>query len=199
MTKDFLDAIAKRRSVYDIGGSSGIMRERIEEIARQVILNTPSAFNSQSARVVILFGGQHQKLWGIAMEALRKIVPTGAFEQTEQKINSFAAGEGTILYFEDMSAVEALQKQFPLYKDNFPVWSLESNGMLEFMLWTALDQEGLGASLQHYNPLIDGEVTSAWNLPDSWKLLAQMPFGAKMSEPGEKEFLPVEDRLKVFK
>jgi len=199
MPNNFLNAVAKRRSVYDIGARTDIAQEKIQEITEQAILNTPSAFNSQSARVVLLFDGQHQKLWNIVMEALRKTVPAGAFSKTEQKINSFAAGVGTILYFEDMVVVEGLQKQYALYKDNFPVWALQSNGMLELIIWTALEQEGLGASLQHYNPLIDDAVKAVWNLPASWKLLAQMPFGAKVSEPNAKTFLPVQNRLKVFK
>ena len=199
MTKNFLEAIAKRRSIYGISKQTDVTQERIQEIVEQAALHTPSAFNSQSARVVLLFGEQHDKLWSITMETLRKIVPAGAFSQTEQKINSFAAGAGTVLYFEDMSVVEGLQKQFALYKDNFPIWSLQSNGMLELVIWTALEQEGLGASLQHYNPLIDDEVKSIWKLPAPWKLIAQMPFGAMTAEPDAKEFQPIRDRLKVFK
>ena len=30
--------------------------------------------------------------------------------------------------------------------------------MLQLVVWTALEAEGLGATLQHYNPLIDDEV-----------------------------------------
>ena len=56
---------------------------------------------------------------------------------------------------------------FPLYKDNFPIWSLQANGMLEFAVWTSLEAEGLGASLQHYNPLVDDGVKKAWSLPES--------------------------------
>jgi predicted oxidoreductase (fatty acid repression mutant protein) len=87
---------------------------------------------------------------------------------------------------------------FGLYKDNFPVWSLQSSGMLQFTIWTALEDAGLGASLQHYNPLIDDQVKSLWKLPDKWKLLAQMPFGKPLAAPSEKEFLPLEGRVKVF-
>ena len=39
-----------------------------------------------------------------------------------------------------------------------------------------LEDAGMGASLQHYNPLSDDEVRKAWNLPGDWKLVAQMPF-----------------------
>ena len=57
----------------------------------------------------------------------------------------------------------------------------------------------MGASLQHYNPLVDEEVKSAWNLPDDWQLIAQMPFGVPTGEPGAKEYKPLEERLLVFK
>ena len=71
--------------------------------------------------------------------------------------------------------------------------------MHQLVVWTALEAEGLGASLQHYNPLIDDEVKKEWNIPDNWKLIAQMPFGNPTSQAGEKEFQPLEDRVKFYK
>jgi predicted oxidoreductase (fatty acid repression mutant protein) len=59
--------------------------------------------------------------------------------------------------------------------------------------------EGLGASLQHYNPIIDEAVKKQWNLPADWELIAQMPFGKPTAAAGEKQFLPLEDRVKIFK
>ena len=73
-------------------------------------------------------------------------------------MNAFKSGYGTVLYFEDSEVVEGLQANFALYKDNFPTWSQQSSGMLQFAIWTALEIEGFGATLQHYNPLIDEEV-----------------------------------------
>jgi predicted oxidoreductase (fatty acid repression mutant protein) len=129
----------------------------------------------------------------------RKIVPAENFSATEDKINSFRNGYGTVLFFEDQSIIEGLQKQFALYKDNFPVWSQQSSGMLQLVIWTSLENEGLGASLQHYNPLIDEEVKKEWNIPENWKLIGQMPFGKPSAQPGEKQFQPLEDRVKVIK
>ena len=153
MSKNFLTAIADRRSIYGISKESPISDDRIKEIIDHAVKYTPSAFNSQSARVVLLLGSQHDKLWDITKEALRKVVPAENFAPTEEKINSFKSGYGTILYFEESSIIESLQQQFALYKDNFPVWAQQSNGMLQFAIWTALEMEGLGASLQHYNEL----------------------------------------------
>lgn len=160
----------------------------------------PSAFNSQSTRIVLLLGDNHLKLWTIVKDQLRKIVPENAFPATEGKINGcFAAGYGTILFFEDESVIENLQQQFPLYSDNFPKWSQHTSAMHQFAIWNMLEDADLGASLQHYNPLIDEEVAKTWNIAPNWKLVAQMPFGSPIQEPGDKEFSPLEQRLLVFK
>ncbi|MEH7487797.1 nitroreductase family protein, partial [Priestia megaterium] len=171
----------------------------IEEIINFAVKHTPSSFNSQSARVVVLFGEQHDKVWNITRETLRKIVPAENFSDTDQKMNLFGSGYGTVLFFEDQEVIEGLQKQFASYSENFPVWSNQSSGMLQHVIWTALELEGLGATLQHYNPLIDDEVKAAWNIPSSWKLIAQMPFGNPVAPAGEKEFQPLSERVKVFK
>lgn len=199
MSKDFYTAIKDRRTIYGISNESPVSEDRIKEIVNYAVKHTPSAFNSQSGRVVVLFGENHNKLWDITKETLRKIVPAENFSSTEQKINSFRNGYGTVLFFEDSTVVETLQQQFALYKDNFPVWSLQSNGMLQYVIWTSLEIEGLGASLQHYNPLIDDEVKEHWHIPTNWKLLAQMPFGNPTAAPDEKQFQPLEMRVKFFK
>lgn len=112
---------------------------------------------------------------------------------------SFKAGYGSVLFFEDQTVVKSLQENFALYADNFPVWSNQSSGILQFVVWTAFAEAGLGASLQHYNPLIDDEVKTTFDIPAEWKLIAQMPFGKIATAPGEKEFQPIEDRVKVLK
>jgi len=103
-----------------------------------------------------------------------------------------------VLFFEDQTVVKQLMNDFSLYADNFPVWSNQSNGMLQFAVWTALQSEGLGSSLLHYNELVEEDVKKEWKLDPSWKLLAQMPFGSVEAPAGEKSFIPIEDRVKVF-
>ena len=176
----FYEAIKERRSIYAISKESPISDERIQEIVEDIVKHVPSAFNSQTTRTVILLGEYHDKLWDITMEALRKIVPANNF-------------------VEDFAVVESLQQQFELYKDNFPVWALQTSGMMQFSVWTAFATEGLGASLQHYTELIDEQVKKEFNIPESWKMLAQMPFGKIVKGAGEKEFNPIEDKVKVLK
>lgn len=199
MIIDFYTAIKSRRSIYAISNESTIPDERIAHMVEEAVKCAPTSFNSQSCRAVLLLDKHHTRLWDITKEALRKIVPEENFAQTEEKIDSFSKGYGTILYFEDQAVVKGLQEQFPLYKDNFPIWSEQSSGILQYIIWTSLEIEGLGASLQHYNPLIDDEVKKTWNIPDEWKLIAQMPFGKPLQVAAEKSFVPVDERIKVFK
>ncbi|MTI59457.1 MAG: nitroreductase family protein [Firmicutes bacterium] len=198
MRKDFYTAVQNRRSYYGIGKEKVVSEKRIEEVVKKAVKYTPSAFNSQGARVVVLFGDNHNELWNITKETLKEIVPEEEFAATEEKIASFRNGYGTVLFFIDDDVVKQLQKEYILYKDNFPIWAQQSNGMLQYVVWTSLELEGLGASLQHYNPLIDDKVKSKLNLPDSWRLIAQMPFGKILATPEDKQFQPVEERVKIF-
>jgi uncharacterized protein len=199
MNKDFIQVIKDRRTYYAIGKQSPISDDKIVEEVEYAVLHTPTAFNSQSGRAAVLLGSEHEALWNIVLEELRKVVPAEAFAATEERINSFRQGYGTVLFFEDQTVVEGLQAQFPLYKDNFPIWSQQASGMLQYIVWTLLEEDGLGVSLQHYNPLIDREVFKRWNLPQNWKLIGEMPFGSPLRDPEEKELLPIESRVKVFK
>lgn len=198
MSDTFLDALKTRRSIYALGKGLPVSDARIEEILRESITHVPSAFNSQSARVVLLLAGRHDAFWNATKEILRGIVPADAFPQTEARIDGFKAAHGTVLFFEDNAVIEGLQAQFAGYKDYFPVWSGNSAGMLQFAVWTALAQEGVGASLQHYHPLVDNWVRENLGVPASWKLSAQMPFGEIKAPAGEKQFAPLEGRFKVL-
>lgn len=71
--------------------------------------------------------------------------------------------------------------------------------MHQYFLWTALEQEGLGANLQHYNPLIDEKVASTWNVPNNWSLKAQLVFGKPTGATYEKSFKEVDgERLFIY-
>jgi uncharacterized protein len=199
MSKDLFKELKERRTIYGLSKETVVSDEKIQELIKEAVKYTPSAFNSQSARALVLLGENHDKLWDITKETLRKIVPADGFASTEDKMNSFRSAYGTVLFFEDNEVIEKLQSDFALYKDNFPVWSLESSGMLQLVVWMALDTEGFGASLQHYNPLIDDEVKKEWNIPNSWKLIAQMPFGKPTSGAGEKQFNFLDEHVKIVK
>ena len=181
MTRDFKEALRHRRTYYHITNSSPISDEQIKEIIDFAVMNVPSAFNSQSTRIVLLLGKNHKKLWEITKETLKRL------------------GYGTILFFEDKAVVEQLQDSFPTYYDKFPVWAQQTSAMHQLAIWTMLEDAGLGVSLQHYNPLIDETVYAEWKLDPKWELVAQMPFGTPTEGPGPKEIKPLDKRVLVFK
>ncbi|WP_430609176.1 nitroreductase family protein [Enterococcus sp. DIV0876] len=195
----FLDTIKKRRSIYGLGKNVTLSESEIEAIIKEAVKNSPTAFNAQSPRAVILFGEAHEKLWSLTEAALKPLTPPEAFEATKQKLAGFKAGFGTVLFFIHIDTVKNLQDQFALYADNFPVWAEQSNGIAQSNTWVALEEAGLGANLQHYNPVIDEAVAKEWSIPENWQLRAQLVFGSKESEANEKEFLNDDERFLVIK
>ncbi len=161
----FIELIKNRRSIYAIGNNLSQSNDEIEKLIQEAIRHSPSAFNSQSSRAVILFGQSHHKFWNTVLEVLKTIIPAEAVSGTEQKIQSFAAGAGTVLFYEDQSVIKSLQEQFELYADNFPIWSEHSTAIAQFAVWNVLAEQNIGASLQHYNPIIDEKINTSFNIP----------------------------------
>jgi predicted oxidoreductase (fatty acid repression mutant protein) len=48
-------------------------------------------------------------------------------KQTQQRLDGFKAGHGTVLFFDDESVIRQQQEAFKLYADNFPVWANQAN------------------------------------------------------------------------
>lgn len=197
MEKTVQQMFAKRRTNYTLGKDVTLPQEEITARIEAVVREVPSAFNMQSGRIIIAYGSAHDKIWQITKDTLRAVVPAEAFSNTEKKIDSFAAAYGTILYYDDTDVVKKLQEQFPLYAANFPTWAQQANGMMQYALWTLFANMGLAANLQHYNPLIDEALASEFDIPASWQLIAQMPFGQPLSQPGPIEKLPIDERVKI--
>ncbi|MDN6730800.1 MAG: nitroreductase family protein, partial [Atopostipes suicloacalis] len=195
----FKEALATRRTYYAISDEKVVEDEKVQELIEHVVKHTPSAFNSQTARVVLLLEDSHDKLWEITRAALKEVTPDEQFSTTSKKVDAFKAGRGTILFFEDMNIVHDLQINFPIYEEKFPDYSKESSGMHQFNIWTGIELLGYGASLQHYTELIDGQVKKEFGFPANWKMRAQMPFGKPLDEAAEKEFEPLEERVKVYR
>jgi len=200
MSSQALALFAKRRTQYALGKNLPVSEAEVERLVFDAMRLAPSSYNSQSSRAIILFGEHSEKLWQvITKEILRPMVPADAWASTDAKMDSFAAGAGTVLFFEDQQVVKNMQDQLPLYSDYFPVFSEHSTGMAQFAVWTALAEAGIGASLQHYMPLIDQAVAKEWNVPASWLLRAQMPFGSNEQPLPEKTFIDDAQRFRVVR
>lgn len=185
-----ITGLEKRRSRYLLNKELPVAKEKVEEVIKRVTELVPDAFDMKSARVVAAFGEEHEALWDEIERVFEGKVP-------HDKIQSFRNGAGTILYFYEEEVVDGLAAKFPTYAANFPVWANHANGMLQISIWTALAELGIGASLQHYNPIIDEMVRERYKLPKTYRLVAQMPFGGIEKEPEAKAKEKIEQRVQI--
>ncbi|WP_268912158.1 nitroreductase family protein [Lentilactobacillus sp. SPB1-3] len=200
MKEQFLDLSKNRRSIYALGRNVSQTPDEIVNLIEENIKWAPTAFNNQTTRAIILFGENHEKLWDIVADRLKSEVPSEeAYQKTLQKLNSFKAAFGSVLFFTDTNVVHEFENNFALYADNFADWAEQAQGNAQFSVWTSLAENGIGANLQHYNPLIDDLVKDAFNVPDGWRLRAQLNFGSIEAPAGEKEFMNDADRFRVLK
>ena len=186
-----IDVLQKRRTYYNLNKILPVSKSEVKRVVEEITELVPDAFNMKSARVIVVTDNKQDELWDGIYDVFEGKVP-------RDKIDGFKAAAGTILYFYDTEVVETLQKQFPLYADNFPVWANQANGMLQINIWTGLRELGIGANLQHYNPVIDSLVQEMFEIPKSWKLIAQMPFGGIVTEPEPKVKENIEERVKFI-
>lgn len=198
MTSNILELFAKRHSFYDINDNIPVDTNVID-IVKEAMNIYPSSFNAQEARLVLLLGENHKKFWDITKNKLLQTAPQDKHTGIDERINSFSKGFGTILYFIDINIVKDLEQKYSLYAENFTTWANQSNAMLQYMIWTAFANQQIGASLQHYNPLIDEEIKKEFNIPESWQLVAQMPFGGIASTPKAHKTENLESKLTILK
>ena len=184
------DALKLRRTVYKIGKALPVDAEEIVRLVKEATALVPDAFDMKSQRVVLALGEKHDRLWDAIYDAFGGKV-------AREKIDGFKAGYGTVLYFYDADVVKAFQERFAPYATNFPIWAQQTNGMLQLSVWTGLAELGVGANVQHYNPVIDETVRRLFDLPASYVLVAQMPFGGIVEPPAPKAGEDISLRVRV--
>lgn len=184
--------LEKRRSIYNIGNDLPISEDEVTTLVKDLTELVPDAFDMKSARVIILFNEKHHFFWDTVFNIFDGKI-------SREKIESFKSGAGTILYFYDKNVVQVLQEKFPLYAQNFSIWANQANGMLQFTIWSGLAEKGIGANLQHYNPVIDKKIKEIFNIPESYEFVAQMPFGNIKLEAPSKAKENIDTRVIVIK
>ena len=177
-----LAAIKERRTIYSLKPElpAGVTLADIKDITQAILKDTPSAFNSQPNKVIILTGEAHKQVWNQVVEA----IPTEDGKKRPQS----AADEayGTILFVIDDAVTKGLQEGFPAWAAAFPDFAVTSNGAVQISTWTALSQlPGFGAHLQHYN-FLKGFLGD--KIGENETIQAQLVFGTKAADAGEKTY-----------
>ena len=111
MKKTFLSSIHERRSVYSITNNSPIPKNKIVALIEMLLEDVPSAFNCQSARVVVLFEQAHKNFWDIVMRTLREHVYR-LKNLRLLKLKSIVLQQGMVLFC--ILMMKALQKLLPV-------------------------------------------------------------------------------------
>lgn len=62
--------LAERRSHYRLGGRTHLSDEELMRLVTACICNTPSMFDMQSTRVIVLFNDEHAAFWKMCRTSL---------------------------------------------------------------------------------------------------------------------------------
>jgi predicted oxidoreductase (fatty acid repression mutant protein) len=158
-TQALIEVAKSRRTYYALGRNAPVPDSEVVSLVNEAILHVPSSFNTQSTRLVVALGADHEKVWDIAADALKGLVATGAVPQetydtqTKPKLDSFKAAYGTVclfffflllfsalllfeltnatqvLFYEDPAHIKPLGEKFPAFASKFPEWADHSNAM----------------------------------------------------------------------
>lgn len=194
----FVDLLKKRRSIYALGTNSKHSKKEIENRIREVVKHVPTAFNSQTTRVVVLFDEANNKFWDHIYDVQKGVLEGEMWDMMSGIITGAKNGIGTVLFFEDLDAV----KKMPTQGTRTEAYKQNNNANAEYAVWLALAEMDLGASLQHFNvgyeQGFDKGTKEMFNLPETYEMIAQMPFGSIEQEAGEKDHIDADVQVKVF-
>lgn len=193
-----IEFLKKRRSIYAIGKNIELNNEEITELIEGAVKNSPTAFNSQTVRAVIAFGESSDRVWDIVLDELRKVVKDDDALRRRKKNRNFQGrfGNGTVFYGNGNR--QEIGKRFSALRRQFCRLGGTRHRRRTAGRLGSFGSNGLGASLQHYNPLIDDAIRQQFDLPESWRLRAEMPFGSIEAPAGDKKFLEDDVRFKVL-
>ncbi|MBQ5951909.1 MAG: nitroreductase family protein [Lachnospiraceae bacterium] len=185
-----IESLEKRRTRYSLTKDLPVPEEKVLETIKRVAELSPDAFDCRSGRLIVLLGEENDRFWDMVI---------GTFDPpiADYKQACFRGSYGTILYFYENDVVEALENKFELFRPYFQGWAMQASAMVQMNIWSALADLGVGASLHHYNPVIDDAVKEMYGLPASWKFIAQMPFGGLADDPRVKDPDDIEARVFV--
>ena len=196
---EFKNVIKNRRSIYALGTNSEYSIEEIVATIRETQKDVPSAFNSQTSRLVVLTGEANTKLWNLILDVQKEVLDQGTWDFMSPIMEGAKNGIGTVLFFEDRDAVAKMPTQgqrTEAYKQN-------NSANSQYATWLALAEMNLGGSLQHFNvgyeQGFDKGIREMFDLPESYELVAQMPFGSVEQVAGEKEYIDSEVQVQLIK
>lgn len=193
----FIERLQKRRNIESLGKKVHLSQSYLSHLIVEALQTCPKVISIQSVRIVVLYNEAHHNFWQFIQQNQKKLIPAHVFAATELKIQQYQAGFGTVLFFQDLAAIEKLKKQIPLDANTIPDRAANSLGMAQFSTWTALADAGLGANLAYY---IDEHHTTMLHLglQQQWQLHSQLIFGSIENNQIQAELFLREQDVYVF-
>ena len=107
----YLKTLTARRTIYALKPElpGEITIKDIQSVVQTIIKETPTAFNSQPNRAIILTGEAHRKVWGQVADAIES--PDGKRRPASARDEAF----GSVIFFTDDKVTEKLKADFPAY------------------------------------------------------------------------------------
>lgn len=133
----YLKTLTARRTIYALKPElpGEITINDIQSVVQTIIKETPTAFNSQPNRAVILTGETHKKVWDEVTKAIES--PAGQKRPASARDEAF----GSVIFFTDDKVTEKLKADFPAYAAAFlvsrtiPLVPLKSTRGLPWRQW----------------------------------------------------------------
>lgn len=195
---EFTDLVKNRRTTYAISNQTELTHSEIVARIREVVKDVPTANNSQTTRVVVVFGEENVKLWDHIFNIQKDVMQGAMWDMMSGVMQAAKGGVGTILFFEDNEAVEKNIGK----NERATVYKQHNDANTQYALWLALTELGLGANLQHMNigfeQGFDKSIKEMFDLPASYEMVAQMPFGSIQAKAGEKTYIDTNEQVRVI-
>lgn len=94
---EFKNVIKNRRSIYALGTNSEYSIEEIVATIRETQKDVPSAFNSQTSRLVVLTGEANTKLWNLILDVQKEVLDQATWDFMSPIMEGAKNGIGTVL------------------------------------------------------------------------------------------------------
>jgi predicted oxidoreductase (fatty acid repression mutant protein) len=176
-----LALLSRRRSIRRL--QSGAFSEASQRRILEAVRLTPAAYNLPSWHVVLIHE-ERAAFWHLVETAIRERLDGDRRERYLGRLDGFRGGVGVALIYEDVTVRSDLAAAWQITLDQAGAYAEQGLGMVQLALWLALTAEGLVASLQHWDWLLEGPLAEFVGLaPERYRLVATLPIGYAGEDP----------------
>ncbi|KAK7194248.1 hypothetical protein NESM_000339600 [Novymonas esmeraldas] len=193
---DYVDALAAVKLARQLTSvlPQHVTRDYLTTVVQRAVALTPSSFNSQSTRVVVLHGRMHRLFWQRLIGHTVHLAKEAAL-LTDQVVPAAC----TVILCEDMDVVRRMQATFPKYASLLPGHAEQASAMCELSVVSALGCDGVATLSRHHRIDLHENFHEVFTVPPSWEMRAQIACGGCGNAGYEKETLSDDHYFKIIR